>query len=557
MRVADYLIKFLQERGVDHAFLVAGGQMMYLMDAVKQAGMKYTCFHHEQAAAYAADAYARVTGRPSLCLATGGPGGPNLMTGIVGAFQDSVPIIFLVGQSKVKDMSFGTKLRQKGFLEVDTLRMMRHYTKCSDVIDHPHDAPSIMRMAWHHCQEDRPGPVYIEVPLDVQEAEVSFDTNYGVYRASLECHPDDYRTVVDALRQSERPVLLLGRGVEVAGVDVDAFIRALDIPVLTTQFAKSLVWHGEPLFMGHPGVKGDTAANLILSQADFVLVLGCSLHNQTVGWDGEYLSKDAKIFHVDPDRAVLNKTGGTTKIVSDVDRFVVGLMPLIEPTHQMQWKTICHYAKDAHANEYRKWEPSSDLDLYQVLTELDAILPDDAIILYDAGQPYYAIPQVLRKRGTQRFIAPGSLAQMGWALPAAIGASKATDRPIYAIIGDGSLMTNVQELATLALHVGNVKIIVIDNDGYASIRKTQERYCGGRDIGSSFEDVHIPDIEGLANAMGVDSNTIGIEDPLKGVIEGSRLTVVKCRLDQSILVPKPLPAPRTIRHGEFQEDQVC
>jgi acetolactate synthase-1/2/3 large subunit len=543
MIVADYLIQFLQSQGVDHAFMVSGGQMMYLMDAVKKSGMKYTCFHHEQAAAYAADAYARITGRPSLCLATGGPGGPNLATGIVSAYQDSIPVIYIVGQSKIKDCSNGTGLRQMGFLEVNTIPIISSLIGGYGIDEGIEDL-------WLNCLSGRPGPVYLEVHLDLQNSEISQDKppipkeplNPALER--VKTNPDWPLQVSKLLKEARRPLILFGHGIRCSGAIEVA--RQLDesctIPIITTQFAKDAILYS----YGHPGLKGHTAANWMLRNADVVLVMGCSLHNQTIGWDGEYLPKNATIIHVDPDRAVLDKVDhGGLKFECDVGEFLKAMNLWGPRVERHEWVKECADVCHQHSQEYFVDVKEGPLDLYEALSYLDDEISQDAIILYDAGQPYYAIPQAMTMTGNRRFICPGSLAQMGWALPASIGAALTNPNvPVVAIIGDGSFMTNVQELSVLARLELNVKIIVISNGGYASIRNTQDRYCEGRRIGSG-DDVAIPDISDVAEAMGIvmhsrltRENISKLERVLK--YTDPAVIAIECKHDQQILLPKEL-----------------
>lgn len=550
MIVADYLIQFLRAQGVDHAFMVSGGQMMYLMDAVKKSGMRYTCFHHEQAAAYAADAYARITGRPSLCLATGGPGGPNLVTGIVSAYQDSIPVIYIVGQSKEIDSSEGTGLRQLGFLEVYTFPIISAFTKDQSYCN--------IEDAWVECVSGRPGPVYLEAPLDTQNSRMDpddlLDLNVKLNPAleRVKINPDWPLQASKLLKEAGRPLILFGHGIRCSGAIEAA--RQLDesctIPIITTQFAKDAIRYS----YGHPGVKGHTAANWMLKNADVVLVMGCSLHNQTIGWEGEYLPKNATIIHVDPDRAVLDKVDhGGLKFECDVGEFLrqlVKTLPLFTNDEGWSWSLsaeddgwVRECADYQHGDEYFVYGNEGPLDLYEALSALDSEISQDAIILYDAGQPYYAIPQAMMMIYNRRFICPGSLAQMGWALPASIGAALANPNvPVVAIIGDGSFMTNVQELSVLARLELNVKIIVINNGGYASIRNTQDRYCEGRRIGSG-DDIAIPSILGIAEAMGI-KNLFGITREIMSGLEkalksdGPAVIEIHCKDDQQILLPK-------------------
>jgi acetolactate synthase-1/2/3 large subunit len=529
IRVADYFVRYLADRQVDTAFLVSGGMMMHLMDAVaREPRIAYFCNFHEQASAMAADAYARVTGRAGLCLATGGPGGTNLLTGLVGAWQDSIPIVFLTGQSKLCDTVRGNNiagLRQYGMFEVDLIPIVQSVTKYAAFVDRACDARIHMEKAFHLATTGRPGPVLLDVPLDIQGALIDpdrlprFDEQKELAEQAQPLLLSDQRVerILTQLRAAKKPLLWAGHGVR-CSASVESFrvlVERLGIPVLTTHLAKDLLPYEHPLFVGHPGIKGNRAANLALNETDLLLVIGSSLHGQNIGWEPELFVPGACKIHVDPDPAILQKTKAivTEQIQADVGVFVAAMSCLLdshchETGRYRLWREQCQTLKTQHApmSEGHQLGPADGpANLYEVIDILSDELPDNAIIMSDAGQPTYAVPQALRSRSRHRYLAPGSLAEMGWALPAAIGAAAAAPgTTIVVIVGDGSLQTNLQELQTIRQYNLNVKLVVINNDGYASIRSTQDRFFAGTYIGSTRESgVVLPDIRRIADAYGI------------------------------------------------------
>lgn len=519
IRVADYFARFLADRGVGAAFMVSGGQMMHLIDAIGRVpSVRYYCNHHEQASAMAADGYARLSGRAGLCFATGGPGGTNVVTGLVGAYQDSVPVVFLTGQCKVADTVRGrgfAGLRQMGFLEVDIVPIVESATKYAAFVDKPADARFHMEKAYHLATTGRPGPVLLDVPLDVQGAMIDPESLRGYDPPPEPDVPLPAAEVWRKLSTADRPLLLAGRGVRSGGA-ADAFralAERLGVPVVTTAFAKDLLPYDHPLFVGHPGIRGDRAANFAVQTADVIVSLGCSLHIQNIGWESELFAPSARaVIHVDPDEAVLRKAEPITteRVHADVCPFIAALArvaaanPAPQAAHA-DWRRRCAGWKERYASAREPHDlgpPDGPANLYEVVDVLSDRLPDDAVLLTDAGQPTYIVPQAFRLRGGQRYLAPASMAEMGWALPAALGAAAADpSRVVVAIVGDGSIQTNLQELQTLR-HLGfNVKVLVICNDGYASIRSTQERFFGGFFVGSTGDSgTSFPDLGRIAAA---------------------------------------------------------
>ncbi len=371
-----------------------------------------------------------------------------------------------------------------------------------------------MAKAWHLATTGRPGPVLLDVPLDIQGAEMNPEV--GGFIDTPEACPSMKPAVYDALERlvsAERPLILAGHGIRCAQ-SVETFRTVagrLNVPVVTTQLAKDLLPHAHPLFVGHPGMKGNRAANAAVQEADVILVLGSSLHLQTVGWEPELFAPQAHKIHVDPDLTILQKTRSIVQqqhraaMQDFLSLFLLDrLRDRGEPdnSRHQEWRNRCAAWKEEDHKKRDFGNGDGPSDFYEVMDILSDELPENAVVLTDAGQTYYHTPPNLRLTAGQRFLSPGSLAEMGWALPAAIGVAAAEpDRPIVAIVGDGSLQTNIQELQTVKHYDINLKLIVINNDGYACIRGTQDKFFDGFYVGSSQETgVTLPDLAKIAFA---------------------------------------------------------
>ncbi len=519
VRVADYTAKTVESLGTGSFFLVSGGMMMHLMDAFGRTNMRYYCNHHEQASAMAADAYARETGKLGVCLATSGPGATNLLTGLVGAYLDSTPVLFLTGQCKRKETVRwrGIEgLRQCGFLEVDIVPIVESVTKYAAFVDEPLDIRYHLEKAIHLATTGRPGPVLLDVPLDVQGASVDPD-RMRPYVPEPAAPAGDFslsalQQVVEAVQKAERPLLLAGHGVRCAGL-AEEFRQLIDrwqIPVATTFMAKDLVPDEHPLFVGHPGPRGNRGANFAVQSADVILIMGCSLHLQTVGYEGDLFAPKALKIQVDLDRALFQRdsTGAQWKLAWDLREYLPVLAREATRWGGAGWQAACRSWKRNYSsrNEPHVFgEPGDPVNLYEFVDQLSDALSGDETILTDAGQPHPILAQAFRLKAGQRYLNPGSLAEMGWALPASLGVAAAAPRKqVVSVFGDGSLQTNIQELQTLAHHQFNIKTFIINNNGYASIRNTQKSFFQGFFVGSTPESgVTFPDLRRICEAYGL------------------------------------------------------
>lgn len=492
---------------------------MHLIDAIPGVdGLKYYCTHHEQAAAMAAEAYWRQTNRLGVCYATSGPGATNILTGLVGAWQDSSAVLFITGQSKRSETisaSGISRLRQFGTFEVDIVPMVRSVTKYAAVLDSPHKVRYGLERAVSLATGGRPGPVLLEIPLDVQGAMVDADTLEGWSTQAPEraAHWADMEQPFRRLMLSHRPLILAGHGVRCAGAVAKfrELTGKLGIPVVTTQLAKDLLPYDSPLFIGHPGVRGDRAGNFAVQTAEVILCLGCGLHSQTTGYNPSEFAPQAEKIQIDRDISVLERARAkaTTQLPGDIVDCLEAFDALIggatDPNRFAGWLATCLSWKSRFAvmsEPHELGEPDGNINFYEFADVLSGLLSGTETVITDAGSAFYVMGQAFRTMADQRYIVSGAMGAMGYALPASLGAAVGgKDRQIVCVTGDGSLHANSQELESIRHYGLNVKVFVIDNDGYASIRNTQAAFFAAHFVGCSRDSgVTLPPLELLAKA---------------------------------------------------------
>jgi acetolactate synthase-1/2/3 large subunit len=522
MRVADYIAQRIAATGTECVFMVAGGMAMHLNDAFGRiTSWKYYCSHHEQASAMSADAYARATGKLGVCMVTSGPGATNVLTGLVGAYQDSVPVIFLSGQCKRVETIQGQKikgLRQAGFLEVDIVPIVEPVTKYAAFLDDPATVAYHVDKAIDLALSGRPGPVLLDIPLDVQGAQMPEQTL--VYQREsgekLVASSTDIEAVLGRLARAKRPLILAGHGIRTAGA-VEAFrqfVESTKIPVVTTMMAKDLMRYEHPQFVGHCGPRAERAANFAVQAADVIVCMGSSLHVQTIGYETDLFAPNAFKIEIDIDAPILERH---SKIVQahyqwDIGEYVPEFARRSVSSEfeaPQEWSAACQLWKrkySVHTEEHSLGEAGDRVNLYEFVEVLSDLLQGDETILTDAGQPHPILGQTFRIKGNQRYLNPGSLAEMGYALPAAFGPAAAPGSgQVIAVTGDGSLQTNIHELQTLKHYQFNVKLFVVNNEGYGSIRKTQENFFQSFYVGATVESgISFPDTRKICEAYGLD-----------------------------------------------------
>lgn len=518
MRVADYIWKTLADKGVRHVFLVTGGGAMHLNDALGlERRIKYVCNLHEQACAMAAEGYARASGTPGVINVTTGPGGTNALTGVMGAWLDSVPMVIVSGQIKRATMITACpnlKLRQLGDQEYNIVDAVKPMTKFAKTVMSVEEVPQVLEDAWRICQKGRPGPVWIDVPLDIQAAEM-------VPRAKCEVRSAEGREtgdvgreavqIAEALKAAKRPAIIVGSGVHNAHCE-ELFLKvaeSLNIPVLTSISGIDLIPSDHPLFFGRPGILGERPANLIMQNSDLFIVLGTRMGIRICGYAYETVARAAKKVMVDIDPNELEKPTfrPDVKICADAGDFLRALaveLPSLGP--KAEWLDYCRRMKAKYPVILPEHRARTDYVSSYVLPE--AIMrhaPDPLTVVTSNGIAYTSTFQAIPIRKGMRMFSNEACASMGYGLPAAIGAAFAdAGRTVVCFEGDGSIQMNIQELQTLLNYKLPVKLFVYNNGGYLSIKTTQRAFFNGRFMGSEAgSGVILPSFEKIAAAYGL------------------------------------------------------
>jgi acetolactate synthase-1/2/3 large subunit len=535
MRVADYIAHRLAAAGLTHVFMVTGGGAMHLNDAFGRApGLSVVCLHHEQACAMAAEAYARLGGQPAVLNVTTGPGGINALNGVFGAYTDSIPMVVVSGQVRRETIAgnFPIGLRQLGDQEVDIVRMVGGITKYAVTVQDPNRIRYEVEKALHLAVTGRPGPTWVDVPIDIQGTHIDPDSleafdpmaggNGRPYAIDTEAGAltgpalrSAARAVIQRLSQSERPCLLPGTGVRIAGA-ADRFLRVaerLGAPVATAFNAHDLIANDHPLYVGRAGTVGDRPGNFSVQNADFLLILGCRLNIRQISFNWDSFARAAFQAMVDIDTAELRKPtlAIDLPIHADLNDFLEALEAELEtwsapPAHAdyLAWCRARQARYPVVLPEY--WQAAAPVNPYCFAQSLfEQLEPDDIIVTGDGTACVVTFQSAGLKQGQRLFSNSGS-ASMGYDVPAAIGAwygANGKAKRIICIAGDGSVMMNLQELQSIVGARLPVKLFILNNDGYHSIRQTQQNYFPDNVVGCGPESgVTFPDFVRLGEAFG-------------------------------------------------------
>jgi len=567
MRVADWIMQRLADEGLRHMFLLPGGGAMYLNDALAcEPRITPVPCHHEQACGIAAEAYGR-TGHPEnpgfgVALVTTGPGATNVITPVAGAWIDSIPMLVLSGQVKRADRLAGRPLRQGGVQEVDVIPMVSGITKYAITLDDPQQVRVQLETALQKMRTGRPGPVWIEVPLDVQGALINPDELLGVLDVADTTPPPEEgqtRRVLDLLAAAERPLILAGHGVRLSG-GAEAFrclVESWQVPVVSTWNALDLISHDHPLYVGSPGVVALRAPNFAVQNCDLLIAIGCRLDNIITAYSPGNFARAARKVVVDVDQAELDKPGMEIqeKVHGDASLVInawldAGCSPAED---RSAWLARCQDWKTRYpVNDGKPFEASESISHYQFVDALSDAIPDNTLIATgSSGLAVESFYSTFRSKPGQRIFLTSGLGSMGYGLAAAIGACLGNGQQhTVAVESDGSLMLNLQELATLRGLNLPIKLIIMDNQGYASIRNTQCNYFESRYIATGPNSgLHMPDLGAIAESIGIHCLRISSADQLESglqqamQLEGPTVCVVQLLADES-LWPKAAAIPQ-------------
>ena len=554
IRLSDYVAARLVEHGVRHVFMLTGGGAMHLNDALGRApGLSYICCHHEQALAMAAESYTRLSGRLAALNVTTGPGGINALNGVHGAYTDSIAMIVLSGQVKRETLrdNAPVRLRQLGDQEADIVAMVTPITKFAALVSNPGDIRYLLEKALWLTETGRPGPVWLDIPIDVQSAMIDpaalhgFDPTIEGYGRDFAL-PSEYgwlqrdelrtpaRQVIAMLAEAKRPVLMPGTGVRIAKAH-DRFLRVADklgIAIAPAWNAQDVVDDDHPLYVGRPGTVGDRAGNFAVQRADLLLVLGCRLNVRQISYNFSAFAPDAKKIMVDVDAAELAKP--TLSIDLPIHADLATFLDVLEeeladylapPAHgaYVTWGQQRRRQYPALLPEY--WDTRGVVNPYCFVETLFAALePDEVIVMADATAAVVAV-QVAKLKTGQRLYSNSGAASMGYDLPATIGAWHAMPagrERIICLAGDGSIMQNLQELQTIVGQKIPAKIFLYNNSGYHSIRQSQQAYFDGFSVGCGPDSgITFPHFEKIATAFGLSYTRVSEHDDMARAIDAT------------------------------------
>lgn len=572
-RVSDVIIDVACNLGAKTAYVLTGNGAMYLNDAIaRDSRLKYVCVRNEAAAPLAAAAEYQLTGRLSIVCVTAGPGSTNAIAGLAEAWVDSAAFLVLSGQVPTSDMpprgNREALPRSFGLAGFSTVEVVRPITKYAAVVDSAANLDQIIRKSLSAFSSGRPGPVWLDIPLDVQDAIVSPITVQSVTElsrlplearvgASSSSSHDDF-DFFDSFLRAKKPLILIGRGASTIWrndrAKLESLISRYQIPFCLTRSCAHFFPLSHPLNLGVLGVRGRAWSSSILGEADAVLSLGGRLPAAVIGHNASYLRKDCKLFLIDIDAPELLSAAalGATVMSEDLNSLIPRLLtegaPIPEIEQWEQWRKTCREAKVLGSRSDPLIAQDGLFDLYGFFELLERSCPPNTILITDAGSSYYAGGQVWQFEKHERELTSGNFAAMGLALPLAIGASRANDPslPIVAVTGDGSIELNIQELQTISTYQLGIKVFVINNGGYASMRKWQEQYFESRYIGSTDETGAKPlNFERVALAFDLPyhrlypEETIATPDFLQDLLSspGPALIEVLCTKRQVMLMP--------------------
>jgi acetolactate synthase-1/2/3 large subunit len=531
VKVSDYVIRFIADQGVKHVFLVTGGGAMHLNESLARCpGIEAICNSHEQASAMAAEVYGKATNNLGVAMVTTGPGGTNAITGVAGAWLDSTPSLFVSGQVKRPDRMFDDQgnplgMRQLGVQEIDIISIVKPITKYAVTILEPATIRYHLEKAVHLARSGRPGPVWVDIPLDVQAFPIDIETLPGFDPAELTTPSHDAELgsqiegIVDALNRSVRPLVFAGNGIRLARAEREfaELVRLLNVPVVATWCAADLIPSDDPLFVGRPGSVASRGANFALQNCDFLLSVGVRLDFAITGYAPDKLAREAHKVMVDIDAAELAKLSPHIQVpvCADARLFLSEMLARRDRVIRVDrvewnrrcadWKTRYPLVTPAHRC------PAGPVSIYNLAEVIGTETScSDVMVSGSSGSGIEIFLLACPTRKGQRIYHTAGLGAMGYAIPSSIGAclARGRDRTVC-VDGDGGFQFNIQELETVARLNLPIKFFVLNNDGYASIRASQINYFGRASIGcDSRTGLSVPDISKVAAAYNLQSVVI-------------------------------------------------
>lgn len=535
MIVSDYVFDTLASRGVKDVFTVSGGGIMFLLDSLgRNPDIKYWANAHEQACAISAEAYARISGGLGVCLVTSGPGATNALSAIGGAWVDSVPVLVISGQVRTTLIADYTKHRQIGPQEINIIDMAAPITKYAKTVMNPMDIPAELDKAIAIALSGRPGPVWLNIPLDVQSGEINHIGNAEEWAHVAPADPEMNRPesigeVAQLLRESKRPVIVCGDGIHIAHAEKEflRFVDHLGCPVVAMFGGMDLMPEDHPMYLGRFGPTGQRRANFTLQNADLLLCLSASMAVTAVGFDTTGFAPHAKRVMVNIDAEEMRKPHfiPDAAVLADVKWFMERFMdelPAASFQYDPRWlEAVANWKRDYPILTDDYFEDPDFVNSYVLAAKLGDVMGPGEVVLTGNATDAVSVHHSFAVKPDQRIITNYGFGAMGWDVPAAVGAcvARGGQRTVL-VTGDGSFELNVQELLTIGHNKLNVKIFVLNNGGYETIRATQTNFFEGRFYGCTAESgVGNPDFEALAKAYGLSYQLLATNDGVDAGLE--------------------------------------
>ena len=538
IKVSDFVFNFIANKNIDTVFTVSGGGCMHLTDSLgKNKNITYICNHHEQACAIAAEGYARTKNKPGCILVTTGSGGTNTLTGVLCAFQDSIPMIIISGQVPTTQLSKNTGCRQIGQQEFNIVDTVKYMTKYSVLISNPNNILYELEKAYNLAITGRPGPVWIDIPLDVQSATID-ETNLRQYKKNNKLSfitklKNKYYLyqLQKAILQSKKPIIIVGGGIKASSTkeQLKVFLNKLEIPTMSgPHSAVDVVNNDYSYYIGRFGLLGQKTSNYLIQESDLIISLGSRLNVKMIGYDSKKFAPLAKKFIIDIDKNELNKLNLSNKTYKwniDLKDFFIITQKIINPNIK-SWQKYVLNKRSKETLVLPKHELLTGYtSTYVFAKKLEKYLKPDSIIVTSDGTAHVVPLKTMSLKDDQQLFSNEGTAPMGYGLPASIGAYYGSKKPIICIEGDGSIMMNLQELETIKYHDIPIVIIIINNNGYLSIRLTQNSFFNGNLVATDQDSgVSIPSFKKLASCFDFSYHKIENNDQIDKILSSINLS---------------------------------
>ncbi len=571
MKLSDYLASFLVKERINHVFLITGGAAVHLVHSLaQQKKIKYICVQHEQVAAMAADAYSRMTKNLGCAMATSGPGMTNLITGIACAYFDSTPALYITGQVNTFESKQGRSVRQIGFQETDIVSMVKPITKFSARIDNAKDVRYYLEKAVYLAKHGRGGPVLLDIPMDIQRAEINPSSLKRFDPQEIPSETDSTEELKQKIYQvlklipiSQRPIVIAGGGIRYADMVTD-FIRLIEIlrmPVVATWSGIDVIFHNHPLYIGQIGVYGSRAANFAVQNSDLIISFGSRLDTRITGGKPNTFAREAKKVVIDIDKNELYKRRGLDPdigICQNIKKVLPAFISILTGKKMPKfdkWLEITKKWKEKYPAVLPQWEKRKDkVNPYVFIKQLSQMLNSQAVVIADCGANLtWTIQAFQIKKGQRLFSAMGN-SPMGYAVSAGIGASVALGKKkVYSIIGDGGFQLNIQDLQTIVYYKLPVKIFILNNHSYGIIKQFQDMYFDGvYEASCPKSGYSVPDFIKIAKAYGLKTVTIRNHRQLKSKI--SQVIRSKKAIVCDVIIPDDASIIPKLEFGKPIED---